>query len=251
MDIVTVEHADTRPPRDTGTYLTQYTGRITWPDPTNADATWQAQGVRLALMDGRRTLTTCTLECKPADADDVTARAAATIAPWARTLRFLDALRSLRHSIDDVERLRHEAYQWEGADPPAEVSDRILAYATGDEVDTARAAHPDGLYDVRLTGLILKRLGTQSEAAQRAALAYAPDVHDSPLPRSWEQPSHVRGSSGEETAQFVARELLAAWALIRDMRDPLATWAVGVGLPKTAVQQTSGMSRSTIDRLLS
>ena len=57
--------------------------------------------------------------------------------------------------------------------------------------------------------------------------------------------------SGEGLAQAVARDLLVGWASVRDLRDPLITWAVtDAGVTRTEVQQTTSVSRSTINRLL-
>ncbi|MEU6603224.1 hypothetical protein [Streptomyces flaveolus] len=52
-------------------------------------------------------------------------------------------------------------------------------------------------------------------------------------------------------AQTVARDLLTAWAQLRDLRDPLIIWAVnGAGLKQTEVNDTAHVSRSAIARLL-
>lgn len=59
------------------------------------------------------------------------------------------------------------------------------------------------------------------------------------------------GTLGSSLAQGVARDLLAGWAAVRDLRDPLVTWAVdGAEVSRSEVQATTGISRSTINRLL-
>ncbi|MFD0052048.1 hypothetical protein ACFVHQ_22725, partial [Actinomycetes bacterium NPDC127524] len=98
----------TKEVQETGTYVIQSTGPQTWPVD---GATWRAPGVRLDLMDGRRLLATCKLECSPRDADDVAATMTADIEPWVRTLRYLAVVGDLREQAGAVERLHAEAEQ--------------------------------------------------------------------------------------------------------------------------------------------
>jgi hypothetical protein len=67
---------------------------------------------------------------------------------------------------------------------------------------------------------------------------------------AWEQPSPLL-AFGVSTAQMMARELLAAWAGIRDLRGPLITWAVQeAGMTRTDVHHITSVARGRINRLL-
>ncbi|SOF02291.1 hypothetical protein SAMN05446589_9417 [Streptomyces sp. OV198] len=49
----------------------------------------------------------------------------------------------------------------------------------------------------------------------------------------------------------MTRELLSAWAGIRDLRGPLITWAVReAGMTRTDVHDITSVARGTINRLL-
>ncbi|MFI9830794.1 hypothetical protein ACIHIX_24245 [Streptomyces sp. NPDC051913] len=67
-----------------------------------------------------------------------------------------------------------------------------------------------------------------------ALLAAAPNLAHAPCPfhPAWELPSTTYQIPGLSAPETMARELLAAWAAARDLRDPLTTWAV-----TTAYQQ--------------
>lgn len=236
-------------PRDKGSYVIRTTGMQKWPE---GDGTWQAPGVRLDLMDGRRRLAVCTLEVPQSDAEERGAFEAERIEPWVRTLRYLATVRDLRDTLAALESLilRAEEEQYGGWKATPETAEELLRYATQDEVDAARAAGGIDPLGAALGRLVAARLGGQIAQGLRAGLAFAPDPTVVPIHPAWEQPGFA-GMAGESTAQVVARDLLAAWADTRDLRDPLITWAVNdAGLTRSEVQQTTSVSRSTINRLL-
>ncbi|QGZ53319.1 hypothetical protein GPZ77_34375 (plasmid) [Streptomyces sp. QHH-9511] len=243
MDITTT-------PRDHGVHVIQTVGMLNWPEGAGV---WQAHGVRLDLMDGRQRLAVCKLEVEQAKAKERGALVATQIEPWVKTLRYLAVVRDLRSTLYDVDstiQQIEEEQDW-NTEPSLELVDKLEVYATGEEIDAARAASDGRSAMCACLGPAVatryRRLITQG---LRAALAFAPDPADSPIHPAWEQPSYG-GLKGESTAQMVARDLLTAWADVRDRRDPLITWAVqDAGLTRTEVQQTTSISRSTINRLL-
>ncbi|MFD5491566.1 hypothetical protein ACFWH4_01160 [Streptomyces sp. NPDC127091] len=234
MDIATA-------PRDKGAYIIRTVGTQKWTEDTG---TWQAHGVRLDLMDGYKRLAICKLEVPGTqNAEERGALEATRIEPWVRTLRHLAAVRDLRATLADVEDMT-----WRAADDaatfggPSDAADELLAYATQDEADTTQGAP--------LGRVIADRLRRQIGEGLRRALAFAPDPAGDPIHPAWELPG-LAGMPGGSLAQVVARDLLAAWADVRNLRDPLITWAVqSAGLTRTEVQQTTSVSRSTINRLL-
>ncbi|MBL3664476.1 hypothetical protein JL475_00250 [Streptomyces sp. M2CJ-2] len=234
MDIATA-------PRDKGVYVIRTVGTQKWTEDTG---TWQAHGVRLDLMDGHKRLAICKLEVPGTqDAEERGTLEATRIEPWVRTLRYLSVVRDLRSTLAAVEDMT-----WRAADDaatfggPSDAADELLAYATQDEADTLQGAP--------LGRAIADRLQRQIGEGLRRALAFAPDPASDPIHPAWEQPA-LLGQQGESLAQATARELLAGWAIGRDLRDPLITWAVqDAGLTRTEVQQTTSVSRSTINRLL-
>lgn len=227
--------------RDKGAYVIRTVGDLKWPA---GDGAWQAHGVRLDLMDGRKRLAVCRLEVPGTQAaEEAGEREAARIEPWARTLRYLAVVRDLRDTLAAVDsltlRAADDAATFGG---PSEAADELLAYATQDEADDVRGAP--------LGRLIAGRLRRQIGEGLRRALAFAPDPAVHPIHPAWEQPA-LGILAGESLAQAVARDLLAGWAAVRDLRDPLITWAVqDAGVTRTEVQQTTSVSRSTINRLL-
>ncbi|RPK76599.1 hypothetical protein EES45_22840 [Streptomyces sp. ADI97-07] len=226
--------------RDTGTYAILTTGRQTW---TDAGQTWAAHGVRLDLMDGQKALAVCKLEVPgETEAEERGALVATQIEPWVLTLRYLAVVRNLQSTLDAVEALELTAQdqeQWSGLSP--DTADEINAFADQDDDPAAQGS--------ALCRRIAARLRSQITYGRARALAYAPTL-DTPIHPAWTQ-SGLGETPGEPTATMVARELLTAWAATRDMRDGLITWAVTTaGLTRTEVQQTTGVSRSTINRLL-
>lgn len=232
--------------RDKGVYIIRTVGTQTW-----AEDSVQAHGVRLELMDGLQPLAVCKLEVAGTlAAEERGAEEAAAIEPWTRTLRYLAAVKRLRGQLDSARRLLDEAEDAEQYGRPVDEVDAaaLRAMATPQEREQA---DPGDDYDlVLLARLVVARLERQIDEGLRKALAFAPNPAEAPIHPAWELPG-LGGMPGESLAQAVARDLLAAWALVRDLRDPLITWAVkGAELTRTEVQQTTSVSRSTINRLL-
>ncbi|MFJ3984382.1 hypothetical protein [Streptomyces fungicidicus] len=241
MDIATA-------PRDKGVYVIRTVGTQSW-----GEESWQAHGVHLELMDGLQPLAVCRLEVTGTlAAEERGAEEARRIEPWVRTLRYLAVVKRLRGSLaHGAERLLNEALDRERFGGPMEEEDssQLRAMATAEELASAT---PGSEYEPHapLARLVVARLERQIDEGLRKALAFAPDPAELPIHPAWELPG-LGGMPGESLAQSVARDLLAGWASMRDLRDPLITWAVqDAGLTRTEVQQTTSVSRSTINRLL-
>jgi hypothetical protein len=232
--------------RDKGVYVIRTVGELQWPE---GGGTWQAHGVRLDLMDGPRRLAVCKLEVPGTTAaEERGAAEAAAIEPWTRSLRYLTVVEQLRGDLDRARRLLAEAeasghYGLDESD-----AETLRAMALAEELQQADS---DSSYKlVPLARLVVARLERLIGAGLQKALAFAPDPAEAPVHPAWELPGYA-GMPGASLAQTLARGLLEAWAAVRDLRDPLVTWAVrDVGLTRTEVQQTTSVSRSTINRLL-
>ncbi|MFF1690773.1 hypothetical protein [Streptomyces sp. NPDC058254] len=99
----------------------------------------------------------------------------------------------------------------------------------------------------------IQRLKRTIVDRQCVALTLAPDLesHGAALD-GWELPHAAYEDSGDPVAPMVAAELLAGWAATTAQRDPLVRWAVrGAKLPKTRAHEVTGLSRVTIDRIVS
>lgn len=242
MDITTTT-------RDQGIYVIRTVGKMTWPE---GGGRWQGYGVRLVLMDGRKMLASCKLEVPVGEAEDRGAGEAARIEPWVRTLRYLAVVRDLQFTQRAVASLSmrlDEEEAWSGEISP-DLTDELFGYATQEEINAAQASGDPNSLSTELVSRVADRYRHQIEQGLCAALAYAPDPRTNPIHPAWEQPP-LGGVEGESTAQMTARNLLAAWAHVRDLRDPLITWAVqDAGLTRTLVQQVTSVSRATINRLL-
>jgi hypothetical protein len=232
--------------RDKGVYVIRTVGTQTW-----AEDSWQAHGVRLDLRDGLQPLAVCKLEVAGTTAaEERGAKEAEAIEPWTRTLRYLAVVRRLRDQLDSARSLLAEAEEAEEYGRPMEgfEASALRAMATPQEREQA---DPGDDYDLApLAQLVVIRLERQIAEGTRKALAFAPDPAVAPIHPAWTLPG-LAGMPGDSLAQDVARGLVAGWASVRDLRDPLITWAISdAGLTKTEVQQTTGVSRSTINRLL-
>ncbi|MFF8100120.1 hypothetical protein ACF07S_10145 [Streptomyces sp. NPDC016640] len=232
--------------REKGVYVIRTVGTQTW-----AEDSAQAHGVRLELMDGLQSIAVCKLEVPGAvAAEERGTEVAEAIEPWTRTLRYLAVVRRLRGHLDSARRLLDEAEDAEEYGRPMDDVDApaLRAMAT---VQERKQADPGDDYDLApLARLIVARMERQINEGLRKALAFAPDPTEGPIHPAWELPG-LGGMPGKSLAQEVARDLLAGWASVRDLRDPLITWAVqDAGLTRTEVQQRTSVSRSTINRLL-
>ncbi|MFC8423918.1 hypothetical protein ACFUN7_24085 [Streptomyces sp. NPDC057236] len=233
--------------RDKGVYAIRTVGMQTWAEDSS-----QAHGVRLELMDGLQPLAVCKLEVPGTlAAEERGAAEAEAIEPWTRTLRYLTVVRRLRGHLDSAHRLLEEAEDADEYGRPVDEVDAaaLRAMATSEEHGQA---DPGDDYDLApLARLVVARLERQIDEGLRKALAFAPNPTQVPIHPAWELPG-LAGMPGKSLAQEVARDLLAGWASMRDFRDPLITWAVkDAEVTRTEVQQTTSVSRSTINRLLS
>lgn len=232
--------------RDQGVYVIRTVGTQTW-----ADDAVQAHGVRLELMDGLQPLAVCKLQVPGTlAAEERGTEEAAAIEPWTRTLRYLAAVKRLRGHADSARHLLDEAENaHEHGRPVDEVDAAALrAMATSQEREQN---DPDDNYELLpLARAVVTRLEQQVDEGLRKAVAFAPDPVEAPIHPAWELPA-LGGMPGPILVRAVARDLLAGWASVRDLRDPLITWAVkDAELTRTEVQQTTSVSRSTINRLL-
>lgn len=255
MDITTGARAK-------GVYVIRTVGTQHWPD---SDGTWRAHGVRLELMDGPAQLAVCTLEVPGTLAAEERGEQEATaIEPWVRTMQYLHVTRRLRSDLAAARRILEDAtyhvemgetldrYQLEtlhGLASAREVAD-AAASTRREPVAGMAVQTPDAEVDQALAAAVVRRLTAQVHKGLLAAFAYAPDPAEHPIHPAWETPglSHTPGKS---LARELARDVLAGWAVARDRRDPLITWAVqDTEMTRTEVQQVTAVSRSTINRLL-
>ncbi|MGA5670032.1 hypothetical protein ACPCTG_31695 [Streptomyces pseudogriseolus] len=233
-------------PRDKGVYTIRTVGTQTWPDES-----WQAHGVRLELMDGLQALAVCKLEVAGTlAAEERGAEEAAAIEPWTRTLRYLAVVRRLRSHLDSAHRLLDEAEDADEYGRPMDDVDSAALRAMATSQEREHNDHGDDYELLPLARTVVARLERQVDEGLRKAVAFAPDPSEAPIHPAWELPG-LGGMPGGSLAQAVARDLLSGWASVRDLRDPLITWAVkDAELTRTEVQQTTSVSRSTINRLL-
>lgn len=255
MDITTEARAK-------GVYVIRTIGMQHWRE---GDGTWRAHGVRLQLMDGPTPLAVCALEVAGTlAAEERGEQEAQAIEPWVSPLRYLHVTNGLRSSLAAARRLLDEATYLaeEGGmlDRPDE--EALYSMASEQEIADARAVVRTqpvaGLMvetsaaetDRALAATVVRRLTAQVDKGLRCTYAHAPDPAAHPIHPAWEVPG-LAGTAGESLARRLARQMLAGWASARDGRDPLITWAVREAeLTRTEVQQVTGVSRSTINRLL-
>jgi len=234
--------------RDHGLYAIRTVGTQSW-----AEDSWQAHGVRLELMDGLRCLAVCKLEVAGTlEAEERGAEEAQAIEPWTHTMRYLAAAKQLEQRLGHARQLLDEAQHCEETVRGMEEyqAAALRAMATPAELEQA---DPRDEYDPHapLAQLIVARLEREVGEGRRKALAFAPDPTVAPVHLAWELPGRLAGMPASSLAREIAQGLLAGWAAMRDLRDPLITWAVkDAEVTRTEVQQTTGVSRSTINRLL-
>ncbi|TRV71241.1 hypothetical protein FKN01_32020 [Streptomyces sp. 130] len=237
--------------RETGVYGLLSVGMQQW--RVDADSAWQAPGLRLEVRAGREALAVIKLECSAGEAEETAQECAAEIEPWVRTLRYLSVTDSLKTNLSmvqsTIEQAREEQEGWGRLE--ADTVDFILGWAREDEFD--RSQDLVGVYGLGLQVLrrIEARFARQVAEGRRRALAHAPATFDG-LHELWERPpSGYRPLGPHSLPQWVAAELLTGWALTRDQRDPLLTWAVkGAKLSRSEVQRITSVSRSTINRII-
>lgn len=235
--------------RSSGVYIIRTVGMQGWDE---GGRTVKAHGVRLELMDGPSLLAVCKLEVPGTEpAEERGVAEAERIAPWVTTLRRLEKARSLRARLRYVQSLIEQT-EGDGPHMPMldHLKDELLAYAQQGEVEQANASNALDSLGLPLARLVAARLQREVNSAFMLALAVAPDVTASPIHPAWERPI-AGGLPGAALAQETARDLLAGWTAARDLRDPLVTWSVEeAGITRTDVQAVTGISRSTINRLL-
>jgi hypothetical protein len=262
LDIIEIEAPGNYVQRDEGLYLSVRHGRITW---SEGGGVWQDTGATVCLMDGP-TLLAVSEAIIPSwgEAKEYWDRKAEGITPWARVLRSLRPLDSLRSQVESLEAARRFLLDDPHGHDPYYVAS-IEACALPEDVEAGRADVPGlpatlGLPPVppeaaqlwaAVGAHVLRRLRRTIDDYLRVALTLAPDLeaHGEAL-SGWEV--HHPPHDSESVAPMVAEELLAAWAVVNGQRDPLVRWAVRKAeVSKARTHEVSGLSRSTIDRLLS
>lgn len=232
----------TTSPRDTGIYAIREVGMQRWPE---GDQTWQAPGVRVTLMNGRSPLAEIKLEVAASKAEQLAQDVVDGITPWVKTVAALVIVRRLRDDLEMLERLTVSV----------EDGERWGSLIDDDRASMQRYADMAGL-PAGLTGSQVCReaavyLSGQIARGQRLALAHAPDPSTAAIHRAWTLPSELLLQPEQWLAPAVAADLLAGWASAREMRDGLITWAVrDAETSRSEVQRITGVSRSTINRLL-
>lgn len=223
-----------------------------------------AYGIALRLQHGPTVLATNEMVCSSAsDTAEAVEAAAAAIDPWVPAL--VASSEADTHELH-VERLAYEAERYGAAreeyerwadnfsDARAEEHARVIRHlSTTAEV----AAEPD---PGALARLAADRLTTLARDARRHLLVVVPDVtiYQAPGP-GWTAPDagvrpRYRPVDDDRTELRVALavNLLKAWALDRPAarRDALSTWAARAGVIKLEISRLTGISRTTLDRVL-
>ncbi|MEU2354388.1 hypothetical protein ABZ599_15720 [Streptomyces misionensis] len=269
IEIIEITGAGDIVQRDEGLYLSARHGQITWQE---GGGTWQATGATVWLMDGRRPLATREIESpNRLDSEAWWERQRGQITPWARTLRPLARITGPRQAAEAMQHTRdrlQEGQRWGFGSIERELVEEIEAAALPEEIEAARAELPTGPSVLGLPPVqpdpitfwsavarrVVSRLSRTVTDYQRVALTLAPDIeeHGADL-RGWQCPRHTYGWQGDgaDLAAIVARELLAGWAAVNSQRDPLLKWSIGSAeVSKTRAHELTGLSRTTIDRVL-
>ncbi|MFI1796593.1 hypothetical protein ACH427_04435 [Streptomyces sp. NPDC020379] len=267
IEIVEMTEADGMVQRDEGLYLSARHGRITWREGAG---TWQATGATVWLMDGRRPLATHEIESpNRMDSKAWWEEKRDQITPWARTLRPLARLTDPRQAAEAMQRTKDSLQELGAFSSLGEdLINEIEAAALPEEIDAARAEVPTGpsvlglppvpqdpiAFGSGLARRIISRLTQTVADYQRVALTLAPDIeaHGADL-SGWGCPRQTYGWHGDGTslATVVAQELLAGWAAVNSLRNPLLTWSVqSAKVSKARAHELTGLSRATIDRVL-
>lgn len=228
--------------RDAGIYAIQEVGMQRWPE---GDQTWQAPGVRVTLMQGQTPLAEIKLEVADSKAEQAAQEVVDGIGPWVKTLQALTVVRRLRADLDALEHLAvsvEDGERWGSL--LQDDQDRVQRYAD-------MAGLPAGLTGSQVCREVGVYLSGQIARGQRLALAHAPSLGETSIHPAWTLPAQSLLHAGAYLAPAVATDLLAGWASARDQRDELITWAVrDAETSRSEVQRLTGVSRSTINRLL-
>ncbi|MCZ7413029.1 hypothetical protein [Streptomyces sp. WMMC897] len=253
-----LELIDTSDPALPGLHLEGRFGEIHWYELVG-DGMSFGPGVEVWLMDGETRICRYLESCGRDEAAEIMERQRQIISPWALSLREVDRLRTMRETLADV---RDELSYLKDASllPKEEVMDvtPTIRSQAREEDDRAKqrdeGIHGEGAHLRWLTAgdWLAHRMTEEVRQCQRTVLAVAPDVdrYGAPLTR-WEWPRRPYERQGQPAGPALALELLAAWRMIEQDRDPLHRWAITNGLlSKTAASEESGVARSTIDRLL-
>ncbi|MEV6165744.1 hypothetical protein AB0L71_28290 [Streptomyces sp. NPDC052052] len=143
-----------------------------------------------------------------------------------------------------------------GYDRPDEGPISASESRTREEEWVLERIHPSYLPDTQ-DGT--ERTAERIEETERAlAAAWDWTEETTPLLRDVAEQSRARFAERFAPADFeptgtgaeaVAERRLAGWAALRDMRDALVRQALADGVTKSRIQQITGISRSTIDRI--
>ncbi|MEU8893945.1 hypothetical protein [Streptomyces sp. NPDC048442] len=248
MDIVEFHAPGDYAQREAGLYLSARHGRITY---SEGGGTCQATGTTMWLMDGTTRLARYELiVASRVDAGEHWEKQRDRIAPWAKVLRTLRPIPSLRHRAQDVVRAQ-DLMVSAGPLWPEDHIPAIAGHATEEDLHAVKSGVPETVGEwAAVAQHIVTRLTRDITDRQRIALTLAPPLatHGNAL-HGWETVGAVAGDT-TPVAPTVAAELLAGWAAFDQQRDTLVRWAVDAGVAKTRAHALTRLSRSTIDRLL-
>ncbi|WP_455355923.1 hypothetical protein [Streptomyces sp. SYSU K217416] len=225
---------------------------------------WKERGYTLRLMEDGRQIAYTEALCSRDEWEESARGDLDGIEPWLRTLRVLrggpqaagverlgDSIRATRHAAEELADV--DAWDAVMTDFLGEYADSLTSAATGDEISAARL---DGsrLHYGTLARLMVERLESDIRRSQLVALAAAPDPAAHPIHERWELPRPEFFSGHAEDAKRVAPyvmwHLLAGWRATQDMKGNLLVAAETAGVTKTEMHTTTGLARTTIDRLL-
>ncbi|MFJ3762977.1 hypothetical protein [Streptomyces sp. NPDC090080] len=237
-------------PQAYGFYVTQQTST----QQSSIDhGTCQAHAVLLNFMNGPQCLALRRLEVPAGEANNHAREAIEEIVPWGPALAQLAVVLKTKSARAQMATLLTAVREAAAGDKPLHenVREGLIARASAQEIELAKASGEpawDGMHLARLIAMRLRRDLTESHLA---LLAAAPEVNDYPLHTTWELPPEKQSLPGLSAAHNMARELLAAWSLARDLRDPLITWAVtSANVTRTDAQRITSISCTTMNRLL-
>jgi hypothetical protein len=262
-------------------HLAWHQERFTWPSELTADATEYANGARLYLRTGTRTLATAQIHGERRALVDAVETAAVEMTGWVpavtelasavETDRVADVLtfnidQMLYHwqtykrdqphitgaTMDDITAERDQAYSYEA-----------LVREVVPRADQEAMPLPDA------TGRHVARLRERADEHRATAARVMPD----PLTAVWPSDPWIGPYSRQQRERIVSapsgtstweadlpHQILRGWARLNQgqrasrteaaSRDAVLLWALRSGLSKSTAASASGVARTTVDRLL-